>query len=478
MADESVSSGADLSASFPSSAPASTSADTGASAPAQGADAAASSATPEFDLEEPASPDAPNGEEDINYDELNDQGNPDPDDAIVPAAEEVKPAEADVAKPAEAVAEELPEGVRKGKDRNGKDGYWLNPNRYETFHNAHKLIRDTEAMIGEPLTTAALDVRHRAFMGQEKLYSDMLSGDPALQANVIGHFFGEAKRAQDEGEISGNPMIPFTQQFYQTLRDSDPDSYATLRSQAASDLVDEMYLEAAQKGNRSLWLSAQHFDKILGREFKPETSMANMATGEGDQLQSLRAENDRLRNQVTDRSQKTQAAQFEEWRGGLNQNIGQALNQSAISPALAAVAPAYKDFPETFKSIQGSLHSKILDGFKADQGFKDRINLLLQNARRAPSAQKRSEFAQQIVNLHSNKARQIADAVKGPILAEAARGLKAQSDHTHQRREAAQKERAPSGGSAVRTSLAPTKSMDFEDATPGNLSRSLAGLFR
>src|ERR1043166_4919033 len=136
-------------------------------------------------------------------------------------------------------------------------------------------------------------------------------------------------------------MVPFTQQFYQALRDTDPDSYATLRSQAASDLVDEMYLEAAQKGNRSLWLSAQHFDKILGREFRAEAQMASMATGEGDQLANLRAENDRLRNQVSDRSQKSQAAQFEEWRSGLNQNIVKALNESAITPALASVAAAY-----------------------------------------------------------------------------------------------------------------------------------------
>jgi hypothetical protein len=469
MADELASSGADLASSF---TPSSSAADTGSTTSTTPAGDTGGGDALDIDLEEPPSPDAPGGEEALDYDALNDQGNPDEQAAAAaPETEEVPP----VVEPAPDT--ELPEGVRKGKDRRGNDGYWLNPNRYEKFHSAHKLLRDGEALIGEPLTSEALAYRQQALMGQEKLYADLTSADPKAQANLIDHFFSEAQRAKDEGAVGADPMVPFTQAFYERLKTS-PDAYSTLRSQAATDLIEEMYTEAAQTNNRALWLSVQHLSKNLGMQFRPEAEMATRATTQGVDPQSqLRAEVERLRAENSSHSAQSQAAQFENWRGGVNKNIYSALSTDVITPALASVAASYSKFPETFQSIQNMLHSKVMEGFKADPAFRDRVNTLLAQANRATTAAKRQEYAQQLVQLHANKARGIVEANKAPILREAAGRLKAQSDATHQRRKTAQEQRSPGGGVPARTSLAPVQGMDFEMGTPANLAKSLAGLF-
>lgn len=461
-----VNSGADLASSFTADSGDSSSA-SAAAATTTGAGAVADTSTEV--IEEPLSPDAEGGEE---FDALNDPGSEALEEEPVEAVEETKE------EPVAALPEELPEGVRKGKDRSGKDGYWLQPNRYELFHGAYKTLRSVEDVIGEPFSVEAIALRDRAYAGQERLYGDFLSGVPEQQGKVIQHLLDEAKRAQQEGEVGVDPLVPFSEQFYSALQKSNPAAYAKVRRLAADDLVDEMYQEAAEKGNRSLWLSAQHFDKVLGRKWKPETDMANFT--DDDPTRSLRAEVESLRKQINEGTASNSAAQFEAWRGSLNQSISKTVGEDAIAPALIAVKDSYAKFPDTWKAINDRLHSKVLEGFKQDERFQERVRLLIASARRAPSAQRRQEIAENIQLLHKNKAKLIVEAQKAQVLSEAGARLKEQSDAAHKRRQAAQKQQAPAGGRALERSLVGANGkapgMDFDVATPEALAASLRGL--
>jgi len=452
MAEEAmVSSGADLASSFTP--------DSGAPSEASGGVA----------IEEaPVSPDTQAGDEiDLGIDEIG---------VEEPPEEEATPEEPPAS---EVPPEELPEGVRKGKDRKGKDGFWLEPHRYELFHGAHKTLRSVEDLIGEPFSIEAIQLRDRAYMGQERLYNDFLSGVPEQQGKVIQHLFDEARRARQEGEIAVDPLVPFTEQFYTSIQKSNPEAYAVLRRQAANDLVDEMYAQAAEKGNRGLWLSAQHFDKTLGRKWKPEVDMANYSPE--DPVAILRAENERLRHEILTGTASASAEQQKIWQNTVNRGITKTVTDDVVLPALESVKKSYAEFPDTWASIQERLHSRIVDGFKQDERFQERVKPLMAQAKRAVSAQRRQEIAEQIQMLHRNKAKLIVEAHKPQILREAAVRLKEQSDASHKRHQAAQTKQAPAGGgTSVQRSLAPVngKDFDFEVATPEAMAASLRNLFK
>lgn len=455
MADDGmVSSGADLASSF------SPDAGSAPSAPAPSGSVAVADAPP--------SPDTQGGDE-IDLDSLNDTG------IELPVAEEVAEEAPDEALP----AEELPEGVRKGKDRKGRDGFWLEPNRYETFHGAHKTLREIESVLGEPFSMEAIQLREKAHAGQERFYNDFLSGDPVQQGKVVQHLLDEARRAMDQGEVGIDPVVPFIQQMYGAVQKSNPQAYAQLRLAAANDLVDEMYREAAEKGNRALWLSAQHFDKTLGRKWRAETDMANFS--QEDPLAQLRAENERLRNEILTGTASNQSAQFDAWKNSVNSSISQAVTDSAVLPALESVKESYSKFPDSWKAIQDRLHSHVLEGFRADERFAERVKTLIAQARRAPSEQRRREIGDAIKMLHANKAKLIVDAHKATVIREAGTRLKEQSDRTHQRHQAAQTKQAPAGGGTpVPRSLVPTNgdAFGFDVATPDAMAASLRALFK
>jgi hypothetical protein len=282
-----------------------------------------------------------------------------------------------------------------------------------------------------------------------------------------------------EGEVGIDPLVPFTEQFYSAIAKASPEAYAQVRSKAANELIDEMYAEAAAKGNRSLWLSAQHFDQTLGRKWRSEAEMANFAAD--DPVAKLRSENEQLRHQILTGTANSSAAQFEQWRAGLNQTISKTVADDAIAPALATVQDAYAKYPDTWKAVQDRLHSHVLEGFKQDDRFAERVRLLMAQAKRAPSAQRRQEIAENIRLLHQNKAKLIVDAQKAQVLSEAGARLKEQSDAAHKRRQAAQRQQAPAGGRPVERSLVPNGgNFNFPDeiATPERLAASLKGLFQ
>jgi hypothetical protein len=338
-------------------------------------------------------------------------------------------------------------------------------------------------MIGEPLTPEAFDIRHRAFIGQEKLYGDMLSGDPQAQSSVISHILDEAGRAQQEGEVEGNPMVPFAQQFYSAVQKGNPEAYAAIRMQAAKDLVEELYNSAAESGNKSLFLSMGHAAKALGLPYKTEAEMQDFfAKGANqDPTAKLAAENAELKSQLMGRQAETRTEQFKSWQTTTTQAVTKSVANDAVIPALqdARQAGVWAKNQDAFdRLVTKPLNSAVAETIGKDARFLERVSLLDKQARTATSEQRRTAIRSEIQQLYVNRAKLAVEALRGPILKDAAATLKGQSDATNQRRAASQTQRAPaSNGTPVKRSLVPN-GMDFDTASPASLARSLEGLLR
>jgi hypothetical protein len=453
MSEAAVSSGADLAAMAPadlfSGGAADTSADTSSTE--------TSSASP-AEIETIESPASFEGQEEAAIEE------PPQEEAEQPVEGQEEPQQA-------APQEELPEGVVQGRDSNGKQGLFVEPSRWKNIYGNHQLVQQVSEALGEPATLEGLQLRNDAYIAQERLYTDLTSGDLESQSKVLDYFFDEMARARDEGEIAGDATVPLAQTFYQTMRDRSDDGFATLRMMAARDLVGEIFQEAAATGDESLWLSAQHLARALsnvGKEVTDISQVRSMAQRMGipfytkaemqsltarngsDMLAQVRAENERLRAQIEGRSTTSQAAQFDDWFTGMSQSVNQAVLDEAVKPALAPVEKAWSQFPDDYnRLVVEPLHREVAKTVRADQGFKARIDLLHAQARRAASAQRRNAIGQQIQQAYVNRAKLAADAVKKPILQFAANRLKEQADQNHARRQVAQNRTAPRGQSGT-----------------------------
>jgi hypothetical protein len=158
--------------------------------------------------------------------------------------------------------EELEEGIKKGKDRSGKEGYFLEEGRYKNVYGNHKIVQQLSEVMGEPATLESLTLRHDALVGQERLFNDLNSGDAASQSKVLGYFFDEMARAQKDGEVGVDPSVSFAKSFYDAVK-TRPDAYANLRLQAARDLAAELFEQGAQSDDDGVFFAAQHMVRTL-----------------------------------------------------------------------------------------------------------------------------------------------------------------------------------------------------------------------
>jgi hypothetical protein len=376
--------------------------------------------------------------------------------------------------------EELPDGVRRGKDRNGKDGVWVDKSRWEnTIHPHHKIFQQASELIGEPLSIEAIDLRNRAYLGQERLYTDLLSADPQSQSKVINHFFDEAERSRQEGEIEHDPTVSLGETFYTALRERSPDGYAKLRLLAAKDLISEMYQAAAERGDKNLWLSMGHLAKTLGLPYHRADEMEAFISNRSDPVAMLRAENERLKSELYGRKSTEHTAQFDQWTNETRTKTTAAVLSEAILPALSEAQKAWEKYPEAFNDLVVSrLQSAVQKTIAEDRNFADRISLLTEMAKRAASAQKRAEIASQIQQAYVNRARLAADIHKRKILTDAARIFKERNDANHARRSSAQNQRTPTGaGSPIPRSIVP-QGIQSKPGENFNLKTAMADIAR
>jgi len=393
--------------------------------------------------------------------------------------------------PKTAEEEELPEGVRKGKDRKGKEGYFLEENRYKTFHGNHQVVQQATELLGEPLTMEAIDLRNQALLGNERLWTNLTSGDPAAQADVVTEMMKEMKGALEIGETGVDPTIPFAQTVYSALKKDGGDAYAGLRFQAGKDLIGEMFDHAARIGDMHLAASAQHIARTINgigpkpadwtdaqylshvREVTARSETPFYTTDELDGLvkgEDPNSAKDRriaeLESQLNGRARTGTAEQFDTWSRNHVQSVNKSVFDDAVSPALAAVANNWKQFPDDYKKhVVDPLHREVTAIVKADPVLNQRVTDKITQARRATSEQVRQRIGEEIRQLFVSRARIAADKVKAPILKTAADWLQWKSQQTHDRRNGAQTRTAPKGPSApVQHTLVP-ETTGFKNGT-------------
>jgi hypothetical protein len=402
---------------------------------------------------------------------------PEADDADLP---EEEAAEEEPVVPEVKAADDLPEGVKKGKDRSGKDGLFVEPKRWETIHGNHKLVQEVSNIIGEPATLPALQLREQAYQAQEMLFNDLTSGDPASQQKVANYFLDQMQQARDSGEVGVDPTVPFAQTIYSALKEKSPDAFANLRLMGARDLATEIFDAAAKSGDADLFTSMQHVVRALtgaakgtdsagvralaekmGIPFHARSEMENLARG-ADPVALLRQQNAALQAQLNGRTSNNQAAQFGDWQKQTNTAIEQGIASDAVQPALASVAEAWKSFPAEYKThVVDALHSKVDEIVRADPNLKAKITSLQSRAKSATSAQARNDIAAQIRTAYVNRAKLATDAALRPVLDSANKILTGLSNSNHARRSAAQGRTAPTRGAqgSVNRSITPDAGM-------------------
>ena len=379
-------------------------------------------------------------------------------------------------KDAPAADEELPEGVSKGKDRKGKAGYFLEENRYKTFHGNHQLARQAaELMNVETLTLDAIRVREEALQANDKLFSDLTSGDPTAQGGLVDFMLNEMKSARDAGEVGVDPTVPFVEQVYTRIRDNAPDAYAHLRMMGARDLVGEMFELAAGNGDKNLAAAAQRMALTLanvppraagmtdqqylaqikditnrvGIPFYAPDELAQLVKSE-DPVAKLQRENAELRAKISNPGKASDPAeQFGAWKSGVSKAVNSALKDDVVMPSLTSVQDAWKNFPKEYDDlVVGRLNRLVVQEINADANFNSKIAALDARAKRAASAQVREQIGQEIKTAYITRANIAANRHKPDVLKFAAESLKGRSDASHERRSGAQTRTAPKGTSA------------------------------
>jgi hypothetical protein len=394
-------------------------------------------------------------------------GDPEPEQKqeVVEDAEVPEPVAA-----APAATEDLPEGVSASKNAKGKDQYTVDPERWKnSIYPAYRTVQQFEEVIGEPVTPEALQYRQDALIAQENMYNALTSGEVNTQASVMEYMLNEMEQAHQRGEVGTNPTITMADAFYQTIR-QHPDAYAALRMMAAKDFIGETYKYAAETGNKSLLLSANHVSAMLanvsgtsdlaqireaatraGIPFHTVEEMTTLkAGGANDELSRLKAENLRLQQVASGRTADTQKTIFQGWTQNLDTRvIPEGINET-VKTSLAATEANWKAFPAEYKEqVITPLTAKVNEVVKSDANFNARIATMVGNAKRATSQQVRDSIAGQIRQAFVNRANQVIAREKPAILDKATKWLADKSNGTHARRLAAQTRTAPGNAGAV-----------------------------
>lgn len=385
------------------------------------------------------------------------------------------------AQSADTTTEDLEDGITKGKNRAGKEGYFLENNRYQTIQQHHQLVQKATELLSEPLTLEVIERNHLAHLGQERLFNNLASADPAAQSDVMNFLLSEMKSAQEAGEVGADPTIPFAETVYTSLRDQAPDGYAAMRLMGAKDLIGEMFDHAARTGDQALYSSmmhmaralagigpkaaemsdaqyAEHVREVTGRSgipFHGPQEMEGLVRGE-DPLAVAQRRIQELETQQNGRSTTSTTEQFRAWDQAQRQSVNAAVADAA-KPALATAEAAWKNFPDAYNDLVVDRLNRLVNADVAgDQVLNQRAVELNAQARRATSERVRQSIGEQIKQLFVNRAN-LAVAKHSPaVLKFAAESLKGRSDATHDRRAGAQTRTVPKGPSApVQRSVMP-----------------------
>lgn len=370
--------------------------------------------------------------------------------------------------------EDIPEGVVKGKNRKGEEGYFATPERWEKIYGAYKATQEVSNLLGEPLTAAAVKGKIEAADSWDYLIGDLASGDKTAQGNTVDYLMQRMSQAHKNGETAVDPSVSFVDTLYSKLATAGTNSpaYRTMRLRNTQDLVGELFEAAAAAKDDSLAAGIQHVVRHLagigptetnpaivkaaaermGLPFRLLDELPTLARGNTPEAQ-LRAEIVSLRNQINGKGSAPAAVEtYSQWDGATRQSVDKTVLDSVILPALTAQKAAWSKLPDGDKQFELRILKPLQDELKGvldkDTNYQNRLTSLKDQAKRAASVDVRKRIAQDIATLTSNRAKLSIEDLKVPHVKFAAELVKQQSDSTHQRRSGAQQRTVPRGASA------------------------------
>ncbi len=364
----------------------------------------------------------------------------DPEENETPVAEE-DPA------PVEAKIEadpDLPEGVTV-RDKNGKKEWVFPEARGRNIYGGYKSAQAVEQIFGEVLTPEAAQQRQDAYVAQEMMIGDYMSGDPRFLTQLAQW----SQLAQENGEVERSPLRQLVSSLPQMLIEmGDRETIDAMAKPLLRHQLDELYEVAVQTNDRNLLLSLQHIDNRKFQTFKKEAELLNpdpLAKREQDvkTREEKLAERDRREAQVS--YGKWQEEAVAAVKGAVNDELGKALQP---------IEASYAKFPTEFAAVKDMLHREFRQRLQSDPAFQATLKREDHRAANAKSPAIREAVKAEMEKQYRAKAQWFFDPTKNPrvkqVFSERANAMKERSAATHQRQQVAASRRDPgSAGSPV-----------------------------
>ena len=360
------------------------------------------------------------------------------------AAEEETEAPAEEVPPA-TPGEELPEGVTV-RDRNGKKEYVLKESRYRKFHQAHVAMREAEKIFGEPMTSDVAQAYHQAYVSQETMLGDYLSGDPTLEDRFLGQLAHWSHAAQKTGEVRHNPLRSLFSKLPEFLnRIGDKETLQTISDpivQARLQGLVKIGQTRAAAGDKNLIYSLQHVHDALFGKYPTEAQLLAPPDLLAEREAALAEREARLGSYDARQAQNELRAWESEAKGVATTAI-----DGEISSLLKPAETFYKSFPREFAGVKKLLR----EGFEADVAKDSKFQLKIQAAYRRVKATNdprvRDSIKEDLGKVVAAKAKMYFDPENNSevreILSQRAGAIKAQSQANHQRLQNGAARRAP-----------------------------------
>lgn len=355
---------------------------------------------------------------------------------------EEEPAPAKEEPPKDENGEELPDGVRV-VDKNGVKEFRLREGRYRAFHESYKTAQAVEEILGEPLTPEAIEARHSAFVAQEAMIADFMSGDPGSESRFLENLAKWSQSARESGEVEHSPLRNIANRLPEfLLRSGDTEGFEAMAAPVFRAQLDQLYQEAAAPGNEDLFASLQHLDKRLFGSFKKRAEITAP-----DPLLKRKAELDaqeaRIKHVDAQRSQRELAA----WQAKTGEQIRSTVDEAIAEHLGPAVLKSYDKFPTELTAVKNLLRSEFQASLKNDSAWQQYLATIERRAANAKNPEVREAITAEARSKYKAKAAWWANPARNPkvkeILSQRAASIKATSDANHQRHATSAARREP-----------------------------------
>lgn len=367
----------------------------------------------------------PGAEDEVEEEQQPELETPDPLDDKPPVAKE---------------GEELPEGVSV-KERNGKKIYELKETRYHKFHSAFVAARDIEQVFGEALTKDAAQLRQDAYIGQEMMIADFMSGDPKSETRFLGQLAAWSRQAQEIGEVRHNPIQNIAKVLPDFLiKSGDKQTFEALATPVLRAKIDELQVLANKENNHALFVSLQHLERHLFKQYKTKEQIANP-----DPIASREASIAAREKAFEDRENDRARSEFVAWNADTGEKIRTA-TAAALEEAMGPeVVKSYEKFPADFRAAKALLKDELKAHLAQDKQWQLYLQTANRRAQNASSPTTRAEVQQELAQRYAAKAKWWAansDTMKD-VLNSRASAMKATSTANHKRLQSGASRREP-----------------------------------